>query len=264
MTADNAVLVAALDEVAFERLGAWPPEWEEYHWPGYTYEHTIRVRNLAVELARREGADQRIVELAALLHDIRKDAGRQHAAAGAEEARQILMEHAVDEETLERVCAAITAHAGDNTSDSPIENCALGDADLIDANFGLVAVWRFITIRSGHGMPLAETVVDMGRWLRDKDGLLPRLLNSSGRQVGRQRCQRMRVFCDAVMEEIALPAEGASYGLLAIAREIHADCGRRFLEEQLVEFEALAAKPEAEPVVSVACRSLRAEVAGEH
>jgi HD superfamily phosphodiesterase len=54
-------LIPTLERLARERLENWPPRWERYHWPGYTYDHTLRVRNLAVAMATKEGADPVIV-----------------------------------------------------------------------------------------------------------------------------------------------------------------------------------------------------------
>ena len=45
-------LITDLENVVRDRLADWPSGWEGYHWPGYTYEHTLRVRALALRLAR--------------------------------------------------------------------------------------------------------------------------------------------------------------------------------------------------------------------
>ena len=83
-------IYAELHELVRERLENWPARREGYHWPGYTYDHTLRVVNLATQMARRVGADVEVVRFAALLHDIRKDAGREHAELGAAEVRTLL------------------------------------------------------------------------------------------------------------------------------------------------------------------------------
>ena len=59
------------------------------------FEHTLRVRDLAIKIGKAEGADLEIAEAAALLHDIgraKEDAGEIgcHAEFGAEEAKNIL------------------------------------------------------------------------------------------------------------------------------------------------------------------------------
>ena len=84
--------LAQIHQIIQARLGNWPPQWEGFHWPGYTYEHTLRVRSLALTLGEREGADPEVVEPAALLHDLAKAEGREHATIGAAETVPILRE----------------------------------------------------------------------------------------------------------------------------------------------------------------------------
>jgi putative nucleotidyltransferase with HDIG domain len=257
-------LIAELESIVRDRLEDWPPHWERYHWPGYTYDHTLRVRNLAVAMAAKERADTYIVELAALLHDIAKDAGDDHGAAGAVEAERILRAHGAPDDIVQRVCSAIETHTGKNTPQHPIENLVLGDADLIDANFGLVAAWRFITIRAGHQTPLADTIVSMQEWLPRKDALMEKLLTETGRWIAHERSARMHVFCvdlRAVLEGRS-PADG--YSLLSAARHIAESYTTGRLEAQVAEIEAAAALHPRGPTPDVGecCRFLRAEIAG--
>jgi uncharacterized protein len=260
----SPAVLRTIEHLLRERLGDWPAEWEGYHWPGYTYEHTLRVRNLALELARREGADEQVVHLAALLHDIRKDSGRDHAHVGAEEARGILLDAGVNGDLNRRVCAAIASHAGENRADSPMENLCLGDADLIDANFGLVGTWRFITIRSGHDTPINETVRSMGAWLPQKDSLLGLLLTRSGREIARQRAARAWVFWEELRNEWETDPQNGEYRLTDFVRQIHDARGGSYLEQQVCEVESVSRERHYLPIVPVICRSLRGEIAGLH
>ncbi len=50
----------------------WDEEWVGFSWRNYTFEHMQRVRGLARTLGRDEGADARVVEYAATLHDVTK------------------------------------------------------------------------------------------------------------------------------------------------------------------------------------------------
>ena len=258
-------LIAALERLVQARLEDWPQQWERYHWPGYTYEHTLRVRNLAVAMAREEGADAQIVELAALLHDIAKDAGENHGAAGATEAERILNRHGVADEMLRAVCSAIATHTGSNTSDHPIENRVLGDADLIDANFGLVAAWRFITIRAGHQTPLSETIESMEEWLPRKDALMERLLTATGRRIGRSRSTRMHAFYLDLRAAFRRELQERRYSLAAAARHMANNHATGRLSAQVEDIAAVAGRhPEgAVAAVQKLCRLLRAEIAGQ-
>ena len=253
-------LTAELEAIVYERLGNWPETWQGYHWPGYTWEHTLRVRALALRLAREEGADATVVELAALLHDIEKRTGREHARVGAETADRLLRERGLPAELVERVSDAIATHAGGNTPEHPIENLVLGDADLIDANFGLVGTWRFITIRAGHGSSPEETVAAMPEWLPKKDDLLRLINTDAGNAVARERSGAMHAFCDELAEAFA--GDEAGRGLRELVIFINAQHRRGSLAAQLPGLRAMGERL-ADPRVLAVCERLEAEMEGE-
>jgi hypothetical protein len=64
--------VAELDALVAETHQLWDEEWVGFSWRNYTHEHMRRVRGLAGTLADAEGADPRVVTLAATLHDVTK------------------------------------------------------------------------------------------------------------------------------------------------------------------------------------------------
>jgi len=70
--APTASLTAELDRLLRETYALWEPGWVNFNWRGYTYDHVRRVTSLSLRLCRDEGGDRRVVELAALLHDITK------------------------------------------------------------------------------------------------------------------------------------------------------------------------------------------------
>jgi putative nucleotidyltransferase with HDIG domain len=182
------------------RLEKWPPKREGYHWPGYTWDHTLRVINLSVSMAQHAGADKRTIRYAALLHDIAKPAGDDHARIGARKAREVLEEHDFHPDFIERITSAVATHAGGTCPEDPLENRLLSDADFIDANFGLVGAWRFITIRGGRGEPLDEIVAGMAEWLDKKEELAGRLVTDLGADIAAERMRRMEAFC-AVLQD---------------------------------------------------------------
>lgn len=242
-----------LEAVVRDRLADWPRQWEGFHWPGYTYEHTQRVRAVARTLAAAEGADEVVVDLAALLHDLAKPEGAGHAQVGAIEAAQLLRGLGLEEALVERVEFAIATHSGDNTPQHPVENRVLGDADLIDANFGLVATWRFITIRAGHSSTLEDTIRGFADWLPRKDELMHLLRSDAGRAMGQERSATMHRFCERVAEEHAAAGDGPLVRLVAaIARQYE----RASLVAQLP---GLA---DGHPAVLAVCERLQAEMTG--
>lgn len=259
MTADG--LFRDLHELVRRRLEPWPAQREGYHWPGYTYDHTLRVINLAVHMAGRLGADNEVVRFAALLHDIRKDTGREHAQVGAEEVRRLLADRGLPDEFTEAVAGAVKCHSGGNSPDHPAENLCLGDADLIDANFGLVATWRFITIRSGREEDLDGTIAAMAEWLPKKDALAELLNTEVGRQLAGHRSALMHRFCDELAA--ALEDGRAEEGPLWLAQyfHLHSDTGR--LQQQLAALNGESGGGHNPPAsVQPILRILHDEVAG--
>jgi len=272
-------IYAELHELVRERLENWPARREGYHWPGYTYDHTLRVVNLATQMARQVGADVEVVRFAALLHDIRKDAGREHAELGAAEVRTLLPRYHLPVDFVEAIASAIECHAGSNTPQHPLESLILGDADLIDANFGLVATWRFITIRSGRGEELAGTILAMDEWLPQKDALAELLNTDLGREIAAVRSKQMRDFCGNLKVALinahnesgkdARPTGNCcggygEPGLLWLAEYIHSNADTGRLHEQLGLLDGggadgIQVPAAAEPSV----RTLAAEVAGD-
>ena len=251
-------LIAELEEIVRERLGNWPSCWEGYHWPGYTWEHTLRVRDLAVTLAQRVGADAQVVTLAALLHDIEKSVGGDHARVGAQTARSLLEERQFSRGLVEQAVSAIATHAGENSPASPPESLALGDADLIDANFGLVGTWRFITIRAGHGSELEETIEGIWSWLRRKEEMVHYLFLPEARKLAIERVAYSRVFCTHAVRALE---NGRNTGVLSMARHVNAECARGSLCEQLPALETIA-RQSGERSAVAACRRLAEEAAG--
>jgi uncharacterized protein len=116
----------------------------------YRWEHVTAVVTLAVKLAELTGADLDIVEAAAWLHDVRKEAGGDHPKEGAKFARKLLPKTDFPQEKIEGVAQAIAAHMGlwrgDPFPDKPLKNlesAVLWDADKL-AKIGLTAVFHWV------------------------------------------------------------------------------------------------------------------------
>ena len=113
---------------------------------GHDWWHIDRVRRTAMRLAKEEGADLLVVELAALLHDIAdwKFAGG-NDSAGPQAAEKWLTEHQVDEATRQHICQIIAQisfkGAGVATPMTTLEGACVQDADRLDA-IGAIGVAR--------------------------------------------------------------------------------------------------------------------------
>ena len=111
------------------------------------FEHTLRVRDLAVKIGKAEGADLEIVEAAALLHDIgraKEDAGEIdcHAEFGAEEAKKILENAGFPEEKIGKISYCISVHrASTGMEAKTLEAEILQDADRLEV-IGAIGIAR--------------------------------------------------------------------------------------------------------------------------
>jgi len=68
----DQLVLAELDAIMRSTFQLWDQEWVGFSWRNYTYDHVRRVRNLAMSLGAEEGADTRVIDFAAVLHDITK------------------------------------------------------------------------------------------------------------------------------------------------------------------------------------------------
>lgn len=104
--------------------------------------HTDRVRRNILLLARAEGVDPTLAELAALLHDVgRTQPGpeSEHGARSAAMAAPLLADLALTDEERDAVLYAIRWH-NSARDDTPLL-CVLRDADMLDA-LGAIGIMR--------------------------------------------------------------------------------------------------------------------------
>jgi uncharacterized protein len=127
---------------------------------GHDWFHVERVRNVAMSIAREEGADAFVVELAALLHDVAdwKFAGGDHDA-GPRAAREWLSSLGVDPAAMDHVASIIAGlsfkGAGVETPMSTIEGKCVQDADRLDA-IGAIGIARAFAYGGHKGRALYD------------------------------------------------------------------------------------------------------------
>ena len=123
---------------------------------GHDWWHIARVRNLARAIAREEGANPFICELAALLHDVADD-----KIAGSEEAGQALVRdwldtHSVAPDAAARVMeiiATMSFGGGNRPPMRTLEGRVVQDADRLDA-IGAIGVARAFAYGGSRGRAL--------------------------------------------------------------------------------------------------------------
>lgn len=147
-TAVQEAMRHATEAEALARFGKRKPAFN------YRWEHVTAVVTLAVKLAELTGADGDVVEAAAWLHDVRKEAREKHPQEGAKFARKFLPKTDFPPKKIERVAEAIEDHMG-LWLDKPLESLesqVLWDADKL-AKIGLTAVAHFTGNILAKGKP---------------------------------------------------------------------------------------------------------------
>ncbi|RME83374.1 MAG: HD domain-containing protein [Caldilineae bacterium] len=135
----------------------------------HAFDHVLRVTRLAEHIARREGADIRVVRAAGLLHDCVRHEHDHHLAA-ARRARQILADE--DPAFVEAVAHSIAAHRFSRPpAPRTLEAQCLADADKLDA-IGAIGIARAFAFAGHHGNRLwAATLEEIENTVgEDKQG----------------------------------------------------------------------------------------------
>ncbi len=120
--------------------------------------HIERVLRMAKEIGKREGANLKIIDLAAILHDIFENreahsniGGFRHEIEGSKEARKILTGLGASSSTIDAVCHCIESHRKRSGRIEPqtIEAKCLFDADKLDC-IGAIGIIRSAFVSFDH------------------------------------------------------------------------------------------------------------------
>ncbi len=128
----------------------------------HDWQHIDRVRRMALFLAREEGGDMFIIEMAALLHDLEdwKLADSETKTFSTEE---WLSAQELTAETIERILQVIAEvsfkGAGVATPCSSLESMIVQDADRLDA-IGAIGIARAFAYGGSKGRPLYQPEQD--------------------------------------------------------------------------------------------------------
>lgn len=103
---------------------------------GHDFYHTIRVFNLAKEIAKVENGDTEIIELSALLHDVDdyKIVGEQEELF--KNAKEFLRNNNYPEDKIEKIChiiSQVSFKGNDTKTPDSLEGKIVQDADRLDA-----------------------------------------------------------------------------------------------------------------------------------
>ena len=205
MTAERLATLAAVETWSREKL-------QGHDSVAHGWLHTERVRRQAAILARAEGVDPTLAEMAALLHDVgRTQPGpeEEHGARSAAMAAPFLEGLPLDEQERAAVLHAVRWH--NSKRDDSHLLCVLRDADMLDG-LGAMGIIRAFMSRShlppyDPGDPFGD---NHNRWpaLYSSDQFLGQMawygyLNTdSARQMAKERHAFMQTFVAQARSEI--------------------------------------------------------------
>jgi uncharacterized protein len=128
---------------------------------GHGFDHVERVFNMAMKLAKEEKADEEVVGISALLHDIArskedKDENLCHAEEGAKMAINILKKYNLPENKIKNIVHCIEAHRySKGIKPETKESEIIQDADRLDA-LGAIIVARVFTRNGEQKSPMHQ------------------------------------------------------------------------------------------------------------
>ena len=158
---------------------------------GHGFEHSLRVWRNAMMIAKDEVCDQRIVSLAALLHDA--DDYKLFATENNANARRFLEAHQVPPEEADRICEAVNSVSfSKNKGKRPetAEGCIVQDADRLDA-IGAVGIARTFAFGGTHGRPPEDSIAHF----HEKLLLLKDMMNTQkAKEIAEERHAFMEDF----------------------------------------------------------------------
>ena len=140
-----------MSDNVIERAQAYVRGKFENEYSGHDYFHTIRVFKMATRIAKRECAELKIVQLAALLHDVddRKISPKTYESQA--NARGFLLASGADDTEVERICKIIReiSFGGNDSVPTTLEGQCVQDADRLDA-IGAIGIARAFAYGGNH------------------------------------------------------------------------------------------------------------------
>lgn len=186
----------------------------------HDWDHTQRVYNLCMHIGKVEGADMKVLKIAAYLHDVGRayqDESRGaicHEEKGAEMARALLGKYRISNEHKANIIHCIRAHRfrGDCQPET-LEAKVLFDADKLDA-IGAIGIGRTFLFAGEVGAKLHNPCInpeDTEPYTEEDTGyrefklklskIKDRMLTVEGRRMARERHAFMEMFFERFLQE---------------------------------------------------------------
>jgi uncharacterized protein len=179
--------------------------WYPWHSADYRFNHILNVADLACHIASEEGADEDVVRVAALFHDIAKLEADQevHAEEGARVAREYLETHGeYPPSFVDEVCQVVRDHSYQGSlTDVSLEARCLIEADVLDkvgANGAALMLLRMGYEARTHmdAAEMIDRVLERGRTQID------RLVSDTAEGIAHRRLKRVKWLREWLEDEV--------------------------------------------------------------
>ncbi|MHA1591794.1 MAG: HD domain-containing protein [Candidatus Heimdallarchaeaceae archaeon] len=172
------------------------------HSQTHSLEHTIRVANTCIDIAKHLGASIDILLTAALFHDVgraeEEKTGRDHAGISAELAKEYL-ERQEKYDMIPEVCNAIKSHRFSTKIQPKFkEGKILKDADALDA-LGITGLYRVISYSAEKNVDMRKT----NEHFHEKLLVLPSLMHFKySKKLAKRKCKILSTFSKGLEKTI--------------------------------------------------------------
>ena len=174
---------------------------------GHDFDHTMRVYRMATRLAKEEGADLEVVQLAALLHDVDDHKLSPETCENHLRAVTFLRENGVDEEKIRIITDIISriSFSANRGAPSTLEGKCVQDADRLDA-MGAIGIARTFAYGGSRGRRMHDPQgMDKNATVQhfyDKLLLLKESMNTpTARRLAEDRDRFMRSYLEQFYAE---------------------------------------------------------------
>lgn len=167
------------------------------------FEHTMRVYRWAIKLQAKVGGNLDIIALAALLHDVGWEEGREHGEVGAEIAVEYLDSIGIDPEIISRVGEIIRIHDDKDTEQELSVECAVVmDADLLDEVGAISVLWDSMATACEDGANYKKSYYRIKDFYRGNRPKIRRCKTDAGRMEFNRRMKMLDEFLAQLEREL--------------------------------------------------------------
>ena len=174
---------------------------------GHDLDHTLRVYRMALRIAEAEGADQEVVALAALLHDVDDAKISPQTQAGLTRASHFLWSNGVSEELFRKVILIIMdiSFSQGHRIPETLEGKCVQDADRLDA-MGAIGIARTFAYGGSKGRRIhdpdgADYLTSVNHFYEKLLKLADLMNTETGRSIAWQRHRYMEEYLNRFLRE---------------------------------------------------------------